>query len=48
VTPGDPLAREIGTDVQSRAARVIVRVEDQVGRLDPARPEPFPEPGGWT
>ena len=32
-----PCAREIGTHVEAQAARVVVGVEDQVGRLDAAR-----------
>src|SRR5271157_3201397 len=42
--PADSLEREVGTHIELRAAKVISRVEDQVGGLDPARPESFPEP----
>src|SRR5271157_710353 len=42
--PADSLEREVGTHIETRAAKVIIRVEDQVGGLDPAGPESLPEP----
>ena len=44
VSAADSLEREVGTHIELRAAKVIIRVEDQVGGLDPAGPESFPEP----